>query len=702
MADNSDMEVMTVLPKELRLGAPPTMPQARSYLFRQQSTLSAYNPDDQIQINIPRLQRSYLRKDSYLQFRLNGQYEPAALPSVGGQQTYAPDLMLDDAGAWGLFERIEVFDYLGSTVLENLDGLPQLSSLLIDMGAEFTDPDHEGSACHGLEGSYSSINSGDNATEYVLLADNDMPITASSPAGPWSTNFTGATIFRYIMSLTGTPNIDVTLAAATYSSTVSAHDARQKAVDAWNAALAAATTPVCPLRLRFSALYPERVEIYCVTTASTTGFQFATNTGQSYVAAQLGFNQSATPSKSSKGGASVVGTNGVSRSYYCGGKQLVANGQSYTPELKSFSWQFSIPLPSFLGFLSKKMVPLHNGFTIVLTIASKYKPMFAAPKQVPIIAYIPANPTTNNTEQTATLLIENTNEPTSSGTNPNAPANFNNPTEFWWNLTDVALVCQILELGPVAESMILSSTQGQPLIVHSKQFRNYRGTVGSTAAEFQLPLNLNVASLTDVLWFMRPNSSENVLSLSSVGARCRNFLYRWEFQYGSTVLPQSQGIQSMYMTGPIVPSGKTLSSADVTSSTLRGYTECFAELLKSRPCIPERGRLTYDNFVTTATLGYGPFSNYGNTPYRVTDLGTGASTFEIGKFACGLNMELTTGKTGDLICGLNTNGMNTQIRGYFHPSFLTSNQRTPCSIDAYAEFDAFVNISPGIATTVSY
>ena len=71
------------------------------------------------------------------------------------------------------------------------------------------------------------------------------------------------------------------------------------------------------------------------------------------------------------------------------------------------------------------------------------------------------------------------------------------------------------------------------------------------------------------------------------------------------------------------------------------------------------------------------------------------------KFACGLNLELAPGKD-DLICGLNTNGMNTQIRGYFHPSYLVDTSKVASSINAYAEYDAFVNVSPGIATTISF
>ena len=74
----------------------------------------------------------------------------------------------------------------------------------------------------------------------------------------------------------------------------------------------------------------------------------------------------------------------------------------------------------------------------------------------------------------------------------------------------------------------------------------------------------------------------------------------------------------------------------------------------------------------------------------------------MGKFACGLNLELCSGKEGEIICGLNTNGMNTSIRGFFHPNYTDYMDPAGVRVDAFAEYDAFVNISPGIASTVSF
>jgi hypothetical protein len=680
MADNTDMEVMTVLPKELRLGAPPTMPQARSYLFRQQSSLSSYNPDEQIQINIPRLQRSYLSKDSYLEFRLNGEFKSGTLAAQNGQDQYVPDLFLDDAGAWGLFERMEVFDYLGSTVLESTDSLPQLMSLLIDMGGEFTDPENEGAAVHGLCPSYTASSQNDNSTYFTippLNAVGNKTGTVAAAAG----KFNGTTY---------------TFPGGTYAT----QTAFTTAFEDWFTTTVTAATGIT---IEPSTLFTNAYEF-----SSDKSFTFeSTSTGISTLTGHGAVLYTATDN-----GKEVVSINGVGKKFYCGGMPLATFGTTRTISSQAFSYTFAIPLPSFLGFLSKKMVPLHNGFTIVLTIASKFKPMFMAPKQVPVLIAAASVSDTANLRRNVLMDAINTIEPspqasTSSVTNINRPDLLADPATFWWNITDVNMVCQILELGPVAESMILSSSQGQPLIVHSKQLRNYRGNVGKSNAEFSLPLNLNVASLTNILWFFRPDGTENSLKYPSVGGRYRNALQRWEFQYGSTVLPQSQGITCMHLSGPNVPSGTTspFTSNQLLVSQLNGFSECYNELLKARPNIPSKGRLSYASYVPWWYNGFLQWGEYGTTPWRCINSATGDSygMGETPKFACGLNTELVTGKSGDLICGLNTNGMNTSIRGYIHPTYTNiSLYRLDCTIDAYAEYDAFINISPGIATTVSF
>jgi hypothetical protein len=278
--------------------------------------------------------------------------------------------------------------------------------------------------------------------------------------------------------------------------------------------------------------------------------------------------------------------------------------------------------------------------------------------------------------------------------------------------------------------MILNSSMGQPLIVHTRSFRNYPGTVkGATWSsttipssivspaflstsgqpEFILNMNLNVASLTDVLWFMRPGDQTNDLRYQSLGHRTRNLLQRWFFQYGSTTLPQSNGILSMSQNLPSWANSGTID--DKYSSGGRGSTECYKELVKCSRIFNNDScsRLDFNSYNSDWKFGnlLDPSSNNTSAaPAGITALNVGygflphpSSYLGVGKFGCGLNLELAPGKE-NLISGLNTNGMNTSIRGIFNPLFL--NYMDTVRIDAYAEYDAFINISPGIATTVSF
>lgn len=561
MADQT--EIATVLPKELRLGVPPKMPQARSYLFRQQSTLAEYNPGNTIQINIPRLQRSYLRKDSYLRFRMTG----------GFTKKYSWDgLVLDTAGAFGFFEKLEIFDYLGSTVLESISGIPQLTALLLDLGLKEVFDSRNGNCSMGLAPDYSF--SGDSAIGSTV-----------DPAAP------GRQV-GYIMN----------------------------------------TGRVLPPSSGDWVVPPTNLNLANV-------------------------SYSATPP------AITV----------------------------PFAREFAIPLPSFLGFLSEKMVPLHNGFTIVLTVANKRTPFFVNQITDLVVTGSAA----------ATPVLAGLSSTTNTYTDTDLDANLS------WRLDNVYMNCQILELGPVAESMILSSSQGSPLVVHTKSMRNYVGNVkGGTStisgpSEFTLNMNLNVASLTNILWIMRSADQLDSLNLSSYGNRTRNFLQRWQFQYGSTTLPQSNGIQAM---GSSLPNtyGKFDTSTLTDSQKYRILSgngqEAFEELMKSRPLSLHSNRIVQGGYVRDSKFN----AKLGTIDELdlVALFPSYASYFNIGRFAAGLNLQLANGKDGQIISGLNTNGMNTSIRGTFHPNYL--NWMDTVRIDAWAEYDAFINISPGIATTVSF
>lgn len=558
-------EVATVLPNELRLGAPPTMPQARSYMFRQQSTLQTYSAGNQIQINIPRLQRSYLRKDSYLRFAVDITETTKSTNGSAGHLTF------DTAGAYSLIQKIEIFDYLGSTVLESISEVPQLMALLLDMGLPDIDSTTNGATSLGLEAGYSH------------------PI---NPRG-------------------GAAN--------------------------------------------------------SVTTETVSG--------------------QVTQDMIWKGGSRVrAPQSGITLVPY----KTVGTTPQTLNAVNNYNAEFSIPLPSFLGFLSKKMVPLHNGFTILITL-------------VPTVETAVFQPTFINHEPILALEDGTLTAVKSTNTFTGALPAIASASTYSMSVSEVFMECQILELGPVAESMILSSTGGQPLVVHTKSFRSYVGNVNGKAQEFILNLNLNVASLTNILWFMRPSKQTSSIYHQSIGHRTRNMLQRWFFQYGSTTLPQNNGIQTMGATYP-----STLTDAiDKYSFMQRNFTEGFNELMKARKCDPSHSRINWDSYgselkfgaavQTTLTDVLAFYLNQVRYIYPSPEM-----QWWLGKFAAGLNLELANGKSGDLISGLNTNGMNTSIRGVFHPLFIDYMDVDGVRVDAYAEYDAFVNISPGIATTVSF
>lgn len=605
MAD--DMETTTVLPSELRLAPPPTMPQARSYLFRQQSTLNSYAPGNTIQINIPRLQRSYLGKGSYLRFKVSGSAAFPANANLTFQQ-----LCLDTMGAYGFINKIEVFDYLGSTVLETISSAAELMGILLDLGLPQVDDEVVGSECNGT----------------------DVPY-----AGPNNINLQTGFASSYLLG----------------------------------------TGPISG------------------TQTQTSGRVRPASLGQVVIPA--------------------VNTNAATTAY--------------------FSKDYAIYLPSFLTLLSKKLVPLHNGFTIVLTLNTTNVPFVLSPlaqPTLPIIDKVTIGAQVGSWDNFPDEVIHTAASATA--TDPTYAALL--PT-LSWTISDVNMNCQILELGPMAESMILSSTQGAPLIVHTKTFRNYQGSVAAQQPEFNLNLNLNVSSLTNVLWSFF-DSSANTVQWNGLGARFRNFLQRWQFQYGSTALPQSNGIQTMALSIPSTISGNLTTDLEKNTLYQLGSQEGYHELLKSRPIqlstarmnvwdynwdLPYSAEFTGNELATSTTVrniwaagGYnvgGSGTGYANV---LNDLGfirarptagtnrlyyngpAYQSLYGNPRFTCGINLELAPNKSGDFICGLNTNGMNTSIRGYFHPLLL--NRMIKATIQAWAEYDAFINISPGIASTLSF
>jgi hypothetical protein len=286
-------------------------------------------------------------------------------------------------------------------------------------------------------------------------------------------------------------------------------------------------------------------------------------------------------------------------------------------------------------------------------------------------------------------------------------------TDVSFTVNNARMCCQILELGPIAESMLLATTGNQPMIVTTKAYRNYTSSFPDKTGTYRLDLNINVASLTNVLWMMRPTLHLNNVAYPTLSHRQRNFLESWYFQYGSSILPQTQGIIAFK------PSSNDATHKDFGS-------EALIELLKARHMYNQpthqhlfnKWNWAYDNVVRSRYLTRQRMAGNHSLPQDIEDwrYSTAKSMFEHGKFACGLDLELVSGRTNEIICGMNTNGMNTSIFATFNATaaandvvpdaFITDESLgiwvEASTVDAWCEYDAFVNISPGIATTVSF
>ena len=532
-----------VMPKELLLSAPPTIPQARSYLFKQQSDLQEYDiqKGNKIRINIPRLQRSYLKKDSYLRFRVN-----IDASNLGG--TTAAGLSFDRCGAYGLFDRIEIYDYLGGTLLEQTQNVPALMTLLRDLNSSLIEFNSHFSVTQGCSGSGVNVKN----TSYTELKSANVGYT--------------------FIQTPGTVN------------------------------------------------------------PPTAAAQFVTA-------------------------------------------------------------EFAIPIPSFLGMFSDKFVPLHNGFSIDLFMNSREQAFIARSSST----Y--QSPSQLDTPSTNYMQIANA-----------------------W-LSNVEFCCQVLELGDYAESLLQSS---EPWVIASKQYRNFRDVISGSEnysssgpqSNFRLDLNLNVVSLRNLFFMMRPSIYQENLLYPSYGHRIRNFLTNWVFQYGSSFLPEISGISCRGINNstsrvnyPYAPSisGVPQVSSDYTLPQTADWiratmcSQAYKELLKTTPNpFPPITLQEYKIDTAASNQAYSGALGYNDYSGALTSVNSIVPWLDqdealTGKFAGGLNTRLSEKET---VSGIDTNGLLLTVLGTFDRDNM--NNMVTSILDVFAEFDSFIQVIPGVATTVTF
>lgn len=499
------MNQVETMPTELQLVSPPTMPQARSYRSSQRSDLQEYDlvKGNLIKINIPRLQRSYLDKNTFLSFRLNLDVSNAATNLTN---EIVDCLDLDRCGAYGLFDRIEIYDYLGGTMLEQTNQVGALMSTLTDIN---WDMNKFGSAPEAVEGFATS-------------------------------------------NLSTTTNV-------------------------------------------------------------TTRFEMRTSMS---------------------------------------GKRLLANstaaatGPPVVPTTNCVAADFAIPLPSFLGLFSDKLVPLHNGFTINLYLNSQ--------EQAFVNRTLSDVTGTENTPGKASI------------------------DQAW--LTDVHVNCSILELGDTAESLLMST---QPWVIHSRQFRNFRDIISAPSSDFRLDLNLNVVSLRNIYAIMRPVNYQETLQAPGIGQRIRNFLQNFVFQYGSSYLPEVSGVGTRGVKSNYSRLNYPLTNA--ANVKQQDFAPAYMEMMRTSTTKTPSLKDT-EFFVDTAVL-----ATANNVPF-----GHNNKLFS-GKFVACLNTQLTP---KSVVSGLDTNGLMVGLNFKFDTNLLGDQQTA--LLDVWAEHDSFVQIIPGVASTVTF
>lgn len=355
-------------------------------------------------------------------------------------------------------------------------------------------------------------------------------------------------------------------------------------------------------------------------------------------------------------------------------------GQGYT---KSFCVEFCLPVPSFLGIFSDKYVPLHNGFSVDFYLNN------------PNLAFFSRDVGADNSVNSFSI------------------------NSAW--ISNFEYCCQVMELGDTAESMVNSQ---QPLIVHTSMYRYFQDYIqgGSIAqSSFKVDLNLNVVSLRNVRFTMRP-AVYQALKYPSYGHRIRNFLTNFNLQYGSSYLPELAGVGSR---GTSIPPSKLGYSRDKGGDDYwkaLQYCQAYEELLKTTdvdsPGIMAFQEFRIDTSISTggnAAYGYddyaGPLSGLSNCLIVVPEVAD--KTGLCGKFAGGIDTRLSR---KSVLSGIDTNGLQITLNGTFDNSKIFDSPTTTaewlasttgCGIqaailDIFAEHDAFVQVVPGVSTTVTF
>lgn len=339
--------------------------------------------------------------------------------------------------------------------------------------------------------------------------------------------------------------------------------------------------------------------------------------------------------------------------------------------------EFAIPVPSFLGLFSDKFVPLHNGFTLDLYLNSK---------ENVFISY--------GMDQT-------------SNDNPLDPADITSATtitDAW--ISGMEFCAQLMELGNEAENLVLASNGSEPLVIPSTFYRYFQSLIKGKGETDQsstawMDLNLNVVSLKNVRFGFRPLVYTNTTLAPSYGHRIRNFLSRFNFQYGSSYLPELAGITCRSTTLPISRNGATPINGTHASKRY-GNTQAFNELLKTHTksyltTLQDSPSITKTQYAIDIAFSSGFEDFNGISPSTIVPPIGKYVTQTTGKFLGGIDLRLSPKQ---IVSGIDTNGLLVRLNAYFDDSNLDN--MVNAIWDVFCEHDAFIQVIPGVATTATF
>ncbi len=668
------------------------MPQSRSYLFKQRSEYVEYQDVSQgttIEINIPRLQRTYLTKDSYLKFNI--------ATNVSSGSVQSPKVLSVKGAVPSGSTYIPVYISTTSTLKANITTATNTLTFATADLAKLKAIVHAG-------WDLVRIPAGTVDTEVYSITSEvtgatDPSFTIDETVNGWSTTdtFTFVAPDEWFKGLVGNPisGTGVLTLGQRVTATMPVYDAdgilqsmevimnyptTAALVDMAN--LIVTFTPSGQIYLDRSGIYGmiDRIEVY-----DYMGSTLLERT--SGVADLMGIllDMNSNMLEQQDHFRSIAGTGignidvaGVSidkpftsRVMNSSLGDMFADINSTSATTSYVARQFAIPIPSFLGLFSNKYCPLHNGFTVKIVLNNPTYAMIATGEFQP-------NASISNT-----------------------------------NISGVEFCSQVLELGPEAEGMVMSSLQGQPVAIHSKSYRLFKdvingATTSNPQSSFRLDLDLNVISLTNLIWCMKPlQYYENTkgelspipsasLQFQNIGQRIRNQLLRWNFQYGSSYLPNVNGIQCK---NTLLPTKSVTGASTIQEELSKVDLEVYMELLKSFHS------LNSDSFPTSISREEFTKNFYDINTVLPVNYPSYVQGYACPKFVAGLDLELVSGKSREVICGMNTNGLNTCINGYFDQTKLdvkSVDSVVSALLLCWTEYDSFVNILPGVASTVSF